>query len=96
MKKNRSISTFFLIIIVSFLLICSQSLAFTPKQIYQRKGPGVVFIFASEGSTSGSAGTGSIIREDGLVLTNAHVFRKKGSSRLLSDISVYLKILQII
>ena len=91
MKKYKSISIFFLIIIVSFWLIGSHALAFTPKQIYQRTGPGVVFIFASEGSTSGSAGTGSIIREDGLVITNAHVLRKKGSSRLLSDISVYLK-----
>lgn len=91
MKKHKSISFLFLIIIVSFLLICSQSLALTPKQIYQRTGPGVVFIFASEGSTSGSAGTGSIIREDGLVITNAHVLRKKGSSGLLSDISVFLK-----
>ena len=91
MKKYKSISIFFLIIIVCFWLLGSPSLAFTPKQIYQRTGPGVVFIFASEGSTSGSAGTGSIIREDGLVITNAHLFRKKGSSRLLSDISVYLK-----
>lgn len=91
MKKYKSISIFFLIIIVSFWLIGSHALAFTPKQIYQRTGPGVVFIFASEGSTSGSVGTGSIIREDGLVITNAHLFRKKGSSRLLSDISVYLK-----
>ena len=91
MKKYKSISIFFLIIIVCFWLLGSQALAFTPKQIYQRTGPGVVFIFASEGSTSGSAGTGSIIREDGLVITNAHLFRKKGSSKLLSDISVYLK-----
>jgi len=91
MKKYKSISIFFLIIIVCFWLLGSPSLAFTPKQIYQRTGPGVVFIFASEGSTSGSAGTGSIIREDGLVITNAHLFKKKGSSKLLSDISVYLK-----
>ncbi len=91
MKKYKSISIFFLILVVSFWPLGSQSLAFTPKQIYQRTGPGVVFIFASEGSTSGSVGTGSIIREDGLVITNAHLFRKKGSSRLLSDISVYLK-----
>jgi len=91
MKKYKSISIFFLIIIVSFWPLGSHALAFTPKQIYQRTGPGVVFIFASEGSTSGSAGTGSIIREDGLVITNAHLFRKKGSSRLLSDISIYLK-----
>ncbi|MEE8552386.1 MAG: serine protease [Desulfobacterales bacterium] len=91
MKKYKLICIVLSIIITGFWLIGSQTLAFTPKQIYQRTGPGVVFIFASEGSTSGSAGTGSIIREDGLVITNAHLFKKKGSSRLLSDISVYLK-----
>lgn len=91
MKKYKLICIIFSIILITFWLIGSQTLAFTPKQIYQKTGPGVVFIFASEGSTSGSAGTGSIIREDGLVITNAHLFKKKGSSKLLSDISVYLK-----
>jgi serine protease Do len=67
------------------------SLAFTPKEIYQKAGPGVVFIFASEGSSKGSGGTGSIIREDGLVITNAHLFARKGSSQLLSNITVFLK-----
>ena len=91
MKKYKLICIIFSIILITFWLIGSQTLAFTPKQIYQKTGPGVVFIFASEGSKSGSAGTGSIIREDGLVITNAHLFKKKGSSKLLSDISVYLK-----
>ena len=45
------------------------SLAYTPKQIYQKAGPGVVFIFASQGSSKGSGGTGSIISQDGLVIT---------------------------
>jgi len=91
MKKYKLICIVLSIILTGFCLLCSQALAFTPKQIYQKTGPGVVFIFASEGSTSGSVGTGSIIRKDGLVITNAHLFKKKGSSRLLSDISVFLK-----
>ncbi len=91
MKKYKLICIILSIIIIGFWLPGSQALAFTPKQIYQKTGPGVVFIFASAGSTSGSVGTGSIIREDGLVITNAHLFKKKGSSRLLSDISVFLK-----
>ena len=67
------------------------SLAYTPKQIYQKAGPGVVFIFASQGSSKGSGGTGSIISQDGLVITNAHIFKQKDSTKLLTDISVFLK-----
>ncbi|NVM23614.1 MAG: trypsin-like peptidase domain-containing protein [Desulfobacterales bacterium] len=79
------------IIVIDFGLVSLQAFALTPKQIYQKAGPGVVFVFASEGSRRGSGGTGSIIHEDGLVLTNAHVFTRKGSSRLLSNISIFLK-----
>ena len=66
-------------------------LAASPKKIYKKAGPGVVFILASEGSQMGSVGTGSIISDDGLVITNAHVFTKPKSSRLKSDIAVFLK-----
>ena len=64
---------------------------YTPKEIYQKAGPGVVFIFASKGSAKGSGGTGSIIRPDGLIITNAHLFTQKNSSELLSNISIFLK-----
>jgi len=40
---------------------------------------------------SGNGGTGSIISDDGLVITNAHIFTQKGSSRLISNIQVFLK-----
>ncbi len=65
--------------------------AYTPKEIYQKAGPGVVFIFASKGSSKGSGGTGSIITPEGLIITNAHLFIQKDSSKLLSNISVFLK-----
>ena len=65
--------------------------AYTPKEIYQKAGPGVVFIFASKGSSKGSGGTGSIITTDGLVITNAHLFTQKDSPELLSNISIFLK-----
>jgi serine protease Do len=76
---------------VGLLLAASRSMAATPKEIYLKAGPAVVFILASEGSAMGSVGTGSIIREDGLVITNAHIFTKPDSSRLKSDIAVFLK-----
>ena len=91
MKKYKLICILLVIILAGCWLITTQSFAFTPKQIYQKAGPGVVFIFASAGSKRGSAGTGSIIREDGFVITNAHVFKVKGSSKLVTNISIFLK-----
>jgi len=79
------------VIAALFLIVSVQAFAFTPKEIYQKTGPGVVLILASEGSRMGSVGTGSIIREDGLIITNAHVFVRQGSKKLKSDIAIFLK-----
>ena len=91
---NKSKSSYLLlpaVIAALFLIVSAQAFAFTPREIYQKTGPGVVLILASEGSRMGSVGTGSIIREDGLIITNAHVFIRQGSSKLKSDITIYLK-----
>jgi serine protease Do len=72
------------------LSVVSASAA-TPGDIYHRAGPAVVFILASETLKTGNIGTGSIIRPDGLILTNAHLFRKGDRDRLTPDIHVYLK-----
>ena len=92
MKTHRMKVAFLALVAIGLWLIAVQSLAYSPKEIYQKAGPGVVFIFASEGSSSGSGGTGSIIREDGLIITNAHLFKRKGSSQLLSNISVFFSV----
>jgi len=81
--------TFF--VIYAGWLGAPKTLAYSPKQIYQKAGPGVVFIFASKGGSKGSGGTGSIISKDGLVITNAHLFKPQGSTQLLTEISVFLK-----
>lgn len=60
-----------------------------PRQIYKTYGKGVVLVFATDGSAQGSAGTGSIITEDGQIITNAHVVAKKG--RPYKKVYVYLK-----
>jgi serine protease Do len=90
-KPQHSIPVLFLIFTVLCSIPVSPVHAYTPKQIYQKAGPGVVFIFASKGSSKGSGGTGSIISPDGLIITNAHIFTQKDSSELLSDISIFLK-----
>lgn len=61
----------------------------SPRQIYKTYGKGVVLVFATDGSAQGSAGTGSVITEDGQIITNAHVVAKNG--RPYKRIFVYLK-----
>jgi len=92
MNKSKSSYLLLLSVIAALLLIVSaQAFAFTPKEIYRKTGPGVVLILASEGSRMGSVGTGSIIREDGLIITNAHVFVRQDSKKLKADIAIFLK-----
>src|SRR5262245_46664371 len=46
----------------------------TPREIYERDSSAVVMIIGySNSGQRGSGGTGSIIQQDGFVLTNAHV-----------------------
>ena len=91
MKPFNVLPILLIAFLVIFWMFGQPVLAYTPKEIYQKAGPGVVFIFASKGSSKGSGGTGSIITPEGLVITNAHLFIQKDSSKLLSNISVFLK-----
>lgn len=88
--KRKRVSLLISALMMSFI-ISTAAMAASPRQIYKEVGPGVVFILASMGGSNGSVGTGSIIRDDGLVITNAHVFTRPDSKRLKSDIAVYLK-----
>ena len=92
MRKKSLLMGFWSILVIGLLGIGSYGFAKTPKEIYQGVSPGVVLLFASEssGSGSGSAGTGSIITEDGLIITNAHIFTRKDSS-IMPNIYVFLK-----
>ena len=92
--RNRRLNNVLLLVIMIglwFFLDTYYAFALSPKEIYQKASPGVVFIFASEGGKSGNGGTGSIIRQDGLVITNAHILTRKNSSKLMSSILVFLK-----
>ena len=62
----------------------------TPQQIYERLAPTVVFVAATPDHGTGMGGTGSIIRSDGLVLTNAHVVLD-ATNRPYSQIFIFLK-----
>jgi serine protease Do len=80
---------------LTIFLFCMGSLhasSFTPREIYAKDAPAVVFISAFDmGSPSGNAGTGTIITQDGLVLTNSHVVTNPNKKRLYGNIVVCLK-----
>jgi serine protease Do len=90
MKNTRLRSVVFFVLVAGLMCVYATASALTPKEIYQRVSPGVVFIYASEGSGKGSGGTGSIISTDGMVITNAHIFARD-SSRIISDLWIFLK-----
>ena len=65
---------------------------FDPKKIYQETSKAVVLIAAFEyGDKDASTGTGSIIREDGFILTNAHVIFNPERNKPYSAIRIFLK-----
>ncbi len=72
------------------ILLAPLAEAFDARQIYREAAPAVVYIQGAERSPSGVAsGTGAIIRNDGHILTNAHVITS--TSNRLPTIVVALK-----
>ena len=64
----------------------------TPRQIYELDAPAVVMIIGySNSGQRGSGGTGSIIQQDGYVLTNAHVVIEEQTGKPYPRLTVYLK-----
>jgi serine protease Do len=86
-------STWLLSLIIIFLsAVYAGAVNFTPREIYSRDAPAVVFISAfDQGSRTGSAGTGSIITPEGLVLTNSHVITNAKTKNPYNTIVVCLK-----
>ena len=64
----------------------------TPREIYEGRSPAVVMIIGySPAAKQGSGGTGSIIQQDGLVLTNAHVVIEEHTGKPYPRLTIYLK-----
>lgn len=64
----------------------------TPREIYEQRSPAVVMVMGhSSAGRRGSGGTGSIIQQDGLVLTNAHVVIEEPTGKPYPRLTVYLK-----
>jgi serine protease Do len=91
MREKKGGLVFLSMLVMLFIIPEAYALHLSPKELYQKISPGVVFIYAAQSSEGGSAGTGSIISKDGLVITNAHIFTQEGSSRLVTNIQIFLK-----
>jgi S1-C subfamily serine protease len=55
--------------------------AFDPAALYAARADGVVTIYANLGSDGSAQGSGFVVDDDGLVLTNAHVITNVSESR---------------
>ena len=60
------------------------------KALYNKAAPAVVLVYG-ESDTLGSVGTGSIIRADGLIVTNAHVIIDHATEKPYPKLFVYMK-----
>ena len=80
---------FFIVLLVSTTVAAED---FDPRKIYSETSEAVVLITGFEpGQRKMSKGTGSIIRGDGLILTNAHVIINENKGRPFNELRVYLK-----
>ena len=60
------------------------------KKLYSDVSPAVVLVYGEQGEV-GSIGTGSIIRNDGLVVTNAHVILNHDTGKPWEKLFIFLK-----
>jgi serine protease Do len=79
-------------VILAWLLTGSAWAKMSPRQIYKTMASGVVLIVAAPGgSSSASAGAGSIIRSDGLIVTSCRVIFDERTSKPYEHLFVFLK-----
>ncbi len=72
-------------------LATSAQASFSAADVYRNASPSVVVIYGFDSSKSGASGTGSLVRADGMVLTNNHVVMNPKTKKPYSSIRVFFK-----
>ncbi len=81
-----------ILMILGLSLSASLAQAFPAVQVFKQTSDSVVLIVASSGGGGGSMlGTGSIITQSGVVITNAHVVVDSATGRPFPSVRVYTK-----
>lgn len=77
--------------LLAALVLPASAADLTPRQIYQKDGPAVVLLMCTGPDGTGELGSGSIIDDNGHILTNAHVVLKGSTGEPYDNIHVYFK-----
>src|SRR5512144_533357 len=86
------VQLFVLVVMIGGWAVTAQSKELNPREIYEQASPAVVMVMGhSDSGKSGSGGTGSVVRADGMVLTNAHVVIEERTGKPYPRLSVFLK-----
>jgi S1-C subfamily serine protease len=64
---------------------------FSAAEVYRSASPSVVVIFGFDSANNGASGTGSVVRADGMILTNNHVITNAKTGKAYSSIRVFFK-----
>ncbi len=72
-------------------LVSGQTAAQSPQAVYKTASPAVVFVLATDDGRGAATGTGSIVRADGLIVTNAHVVYNDKAKRAYNYLIVHLR-----
>ena len=91
--RRWALSTLILVggVVPAMLMAAPEAEAFSASDIYRNASNSVVLIFGFEDGGAGSSGTGSVLTQDGLILTNNHVIANATSGKLFGNIVIYFK-----
>ncbi len=89
--KKTTYSVLLILILIHTTTGALHAESFDYKKIYKLMGPSVVVVMALHQDGVGSIGTGSVVHQDGLVITNAHVIIDDATNRVYPRLFIFLK-----